>query len=196
LICIGGLFLTRIGDHRQRGTNRAGSVHAVDVFAVCAQCGVGFLRPPWQRLGRRTFCTIDCFRLASRCYRVDEAVYRGRYREIERDGERAPEHRRIMEELLGRKLEASEHVHHINGNSLDNRPENLRVMGAAEHLREHATLSIDVEALKAMYANGLSLRAISKETGHHRNTVRGRLVDAGVIVRDRVSAVVLACGGG
>lgn len=34
-------------------------------------------------------------------------------------------HRHIMEEHLGRLLEANEHVYHINGNSLDNRIENL-----------------------------------------------------------------------
>lgn len=34
-------------------------------------------------------------------------------------------HRHIMEEYLGRELASNEHVYHVNGNSMDNRIENL-----------------------------------------------------------------------
>jgi hypothetical protein len=48
-------------------------------------------------------------------------------------------HRVVMERLLGRRLATFEHVHHINGVKDDNRPENLEVMGNAEHqlIHEH-----------------------------------------------------------
>jgi hypothetical protein len=54
---------------------------------------------------------------------------------INRDGENLLflQHRCIMEQHLGRKLNSNEHVHHINGDKKDNRIENLQVLTASEH---------------------------------------------------------------
>jgi hypothetical protein len=49
------------------------------------------------------------------------------------------QHRLIMENHLGRKLESNEVVHHINGNTKDNRIENLEVMTRSEHAKLHLT---------------------------------------------------------
>lgn len=54
------------------------------------------------------------------------------------EGREVKEHRFIMEAHLGRKLEPWEHVHHKDGNKTNNAVENLAVISAEEHNREHA----------------------------------------------------------
>jgi hypothetical protein len=53
------------------------------------------------------------------------------------NGKRRRAHRVIAEKILGRQLTADEHVHHRNHNPLDNSPENLEVMSAAQHISLH-----------------------------------------------------------
>lgn len=43
------------------------------------------------------------------------------------------EHRYLMEQKVGRKLLRSEHVHHIDGNGLNNNLDNLMLLSAGEH---------------------------------------------------------------
>ena len=50
-----------------------------------------------------------------------------------RDGSRVQYARAIMESVLKRKLSSEEIVHHINGNSTDDSPENLTIMTAHAH---------------------------------------------------------------
>lgn len=49
----------------------------------------------------------------------------------------APEHRVRAMKKLGRPLRDGEVVHHIDGNKLNNRPSNLKVMSQEQHWRVH-----------------------------------------------------------
>lgn len=59
------------------------------------------------------------------------------YKRIKKNGKYFFEHRIIMEEHLKRKITNKEIVHHINGNTLDNRIENLIVTTRPSHAKLH-----------------------------------------------------------
>jgi hypothetical protein len=65
-------------------------------------------------------------------YRLIKITPRGRWQY---------EHRVVATKKLGRRLRRGEHVHHMNSNTLDNRPENLAVLASADHTRVHLTLT-------------------------------------------------------
>ena len=53
------------------------------------------------------------------------------------DGKAVKEHRWIMENLLGRPLLPNEHIHHKNGITTDNSPDNLEIVSPSKHARIH-----------------------------------------------------------
>lgn len=57
------------------------------------------------------------------------------------DGTKATryKHREVMERKIGRRLRSNEHVHHRDGNTLNNALRNLELLSASEHARHHAT---------------------------------------------------------
>lgn len=64
------------------------------------------------------------------------------YTLIWKDGHRIAEHRAVMAEYLGRDLLPDEDVHHKNGDTSDNRLENLQLCSHAEHSRIHLSFRV------------------------------------------------------
>lgn len=61
------------------------------------------------------------------------------YHRIQMDKKPILEHRYVMQQIVGRQLKRDEHVHHIDGNRLNNKPENLILTTPQNHRKEHAS---------------------------------------------------------
>jgi len=65
-----------------------------------------------------------------------------------------PQHRWVMEQHLGRKLESFENVHHINGNKKDNSLENLQLWISKQPKGQHINDLIEyAEWILSIYKN-------------------------------------------
>lgn len=115
-------------------------------MGACANCGNELVKRSkeayWQ-FAERKFCSRPCADKGRTTTRVPNSEFKARYRQKKLpDGTRMLEHRWVMQQHLGRRLETWEQIHHINHDRLDNRVENLEVVTTAEHAQRHTYLPV------------------------------------------------------
>lgn len=108
------------------------------ISAPCEHCGKEVERYVSSR-GSQIFCSRDCHvehRRQKQNKRITSSGYVSMY--VGHDYPNANksghilEHRKVMQDLLGRPLVGEENVHHINGVKDDNRPENLELWSRSQ----------------------------------------------------------------
>lgn len=124
-------------------------------YSICPICGKRFKLSVNQRYlyknrgQRRFFCSSECYNKSKKGdgnpkWRGGKTITKGYVYVYCPDHPYATskgyvcEHRLIMERYLGRYLKPTESVHHINGDTMDNRIENLLLISnEAEHRKLH-----------------------------------------------------------
>src|SRR5690606_38825929 len=98
---------------------------ALHEVMTCIVDGCGEPVKTYVRLGKvvkHVKCN-DHYSLSQRGRRADETyIDKDGYVQVWHEGKRIAQHRVVMQEKLGRKLERNESVHHVNGIRTDNRP--------------------------------------------------------------------------
>jgi HNH endonuclease len=128
------------------------ALRATDIIKKnCLTCNAIFTTQYRNTLrGRGKFCTKSCSNKndINRKTKREKQLNTGT-KDTYRKFYKRPEHRVVMEKVLGRKLEKHEIVHHKDEDKRNNNPENLQLYSSnAEHLRDHLRKNIGTCLIK------------------------------------------------
>jgi hypothetical protein len=148
------------------------------LVTTCLHCGAVITKTPFQasRSGTQNFfCNLAC----SAGYTRTGTVTNQGYRALSFNNKTVFDHRRVMEQHLGRQLLPDEDVHHKDGNRLNNSLDNLEVIEHSAHTRRHRILTWDLERAVALRDNGIAFYAIEKMLDVPHNAVRSFFIARG-----------------
>lgn len=118
----------------------------------CLNCGKEIKLKIVRDKTRKMFCSHSCrakYYLKNGTIKLNRKGKNGNGGYISHDGyklvltgfkEHQYEHRKIIEDFLGRKLTKNEFIHHIDGDKLNNNIENLILCSKNEHFEIHSSL--------------------------------------------------------
>lgn len=96
------------------------------VSKICKKCGITYYVQKYREK-TSTICSNKCIKNGENFDKNTGYIRKNK----------TGIHRNMLEQFLKRKLLKNEIVHHINGDKIDNRIENLIVMTRAEHVSLH-----------------------------------------------------------